>query len=953
MAEVTVSQLAEVVGAPVERLLRQMKEAGLSHSAAGQAVSDEDKQTLLTFLKRSHGESAEAPQQITLKRKTLSTLKTGSGAGKKTVNIEVRKKRTYVKRDPAEMAAEAAAEEALLRGDAPADEPKAAAEVVAEPVVAEAPAKVEPAEKPAEPVAVEAEKAPEPTPEPEAVKAEPVKAEPVKVEPPVAEEKPAPEPVVADEPVAEVAKPAPANKTDEYREVVENVLDVDPEVLRQRAILRRKAEEERVKERRAAVVAEKKRDEDERIARKKAAAAPSPASADKGAGPAPAAPDAKPSEDKPAPRHHRRAAAAPAAAGDDDRPRRKGGKSRGNKRDDFDGSFAGGGRRKKKTLKLPDDAQRHAFNAPTDKIVYAVNVGETTTAAELAQQMKVKAAEVIKEMIKMGLMVTINQPIDQDTAQLVVEEMGHTVKLVSEDAVEEALEETLGARGAGTMVARAPVVTVMGHVDHGKTSLLDYIRKAKVASGEAGGITQHIGAYHVETGHGMITFLDTPGHAAFTQMRARGAKSTDIVILVVAADDGVMPQTEEAITHARAAGVPLVVAVNKMDKEGADPERVKNELSQRNVISEEWGGDTQFVYVSAHSGEGIDKLLDAVLLQAELLELKAAPDLPAQGLVIESRLDKGRGAVASLLIQSGTLKQGDIVLAGQCSGRVRAMMDENGKPVKEAGPSIPVEILGLDGTPDAGDSFVVVENDKRAREVADFRQVREREQRIKRQQAAKLDRMFESMETAERRILNIVLKTDVRGSLEALQASLMDIGNEEVNVNIVSAGVGGITETDVNLALTSGAVMFGFNVRADSSARKLAENEGVDLRYYSVIYDVIDDVTAALTGMLSPEMREEIVGVAEVRDVFRSPKFGDIAGCMVIEGTVYRNKRIRVLRADVVIYEGELESLRRFKDDAAEVKNGTECGIGVKNYKDVRPGDKIEVYEVKEIARSL
>ncbi len=953
MAEVTVSQLAEVVGAPVERLLRQMKEAGLSHSAAGQAVSDEDKQTLLTFLKRSHGESAEAPQQITLKRKTLSTLKTGSGAGKKTVNIEVRKKRTYVKRDPAEMSAEAAAEEALLRGDAPADEPKAAAEVVAEPVVAEAPAKVEPAEKPAEPVAVEAEKAPEPTPEPEAVKAEPVKAEPVKVEPPVAEEKPAPEPVVADEPVAEVAKPAPANKTDEYREVVENVLDVDPEVLRQRAILRRKAEEERVKERRAAVVAEKKRDEDERIARKKAAAAPSPASADKGAGPAPAAPDAKPSEDKPAPRHHRRAAAAPAAAGDDDRPRRKGGKSRGNKRDDFDGSFAGGGRRKKKTLKLPDDAQRHAFNAPTDKIVYAVNVGETTTAAELAQQMKVKAAEVIKEMIKMGLMVTINQPIDQDTAQLVVEEMGHTVKLVSEDAVEEALEETLGARGAGTMVARAPVVTVMGHVDHGKTSLLDYIRKAKVASGEAGGITQHIGAYHVETGHGMITFLDTPGHAAFTQMRARGAKSTDIVILVVAADDGVMPQTEEAITHARAAGVPLVVAVNKMDKEGADPERVKNELSQRNVISEEWGGDTQFVYVSAHSGEGIDKLLDAVLLQAELLELKAAPDLPAQGLVIESRLDKGRGAVASLLIQSGTLKQGDIVLAGQCSGRVRAMMDENGKPVKEAGPSIPVEILGLDGTPDAGDSFVVVENDKRAREVADFRQVREREQRIKRQQAAKLDRMFESMETAERRILNIVLKTDVRGSLEALQASLMDIGNEEVNVNIVSAGVGGITETDVNLALTSGAVMFGFNVRADSSARKLAENEGVDLRYYSVIYDVIDDVTAALTGMLSPEMREEIVGVAEVRDVFRSPKFGDIAGCMVIEGTVYRNKRIRVLRADVVIYEGELESLRRFKDDAAEVKNGTECGIGVKNYKDVRPGDKIEVYEVKEIARSL
>jgi translation initiation factor IF-2 len=924
MAEVTVSQLAEVVGAPVERLLRQMKEAGLSHSAAGQAVSDEDKQTLLTFLKRSHGESAEAPQKITLKRKTLSTLKTGSGAGKKTVNIEVRKKRTYIKRDPAEMAADAAAQELA--------QPGTKDDVVD--AVAQVEAIVEAAPEPVVEVVIAEEKAPEA--EPEAA--------------PVVEEK-APEPVKQEPVVQAPAAPpvptaAPANKTDEYREVVEDVLDVDPEILRQRAIIRRKEEEKRVKERRAEVAADKKRDEE---LRKEKAKAPAQAAA----APAPAAKEAgSDTSEKPAPRHHRRAAA-PAAAADDDRPRRKGGKSRGNKRDDLDraGSFAG--RRKKKTLKLPDDAQRHAFQAPTDKIVYAVNIGETTTAAELAQQMKVKASEVVKEMIKMGMMVTINQPIDQETAQLVVEEMGHSTKLVSDDAVEEALEETLGARGEGTMIARAPVVTVMGHVDHGKTSLLDYIRKTKVASGEAGGITQHIGAYHVETGHGMITFLDTPGHAAFTQMRARGAKSTDIVILVVAADDGVMPQTEEAVAHAKAAGVPLVVAVNKMDKEGADPDRVRNELSAKDVISEEWGGDTQFVHVSAHTGEGIDKLLDAVLLQAELLELKAAADLPAHGLVIESRLDKGRGAVASLLIQSGTLRQGDIVLAGQCSGRVRAMLDENGKPVKEAGPSIPVEILGLDGTPEAGDSFVVVENDKRAREVADFRQVRDREQRIKRQQAAKLDRMFESMESAERRILNVVLKTDVRGSLEALQASLMDIGNDEVNVNIVSAGVGGITETDVNLALTSSAVMFGFNVRADSSARKLAESEGVDLRYYSVIYDVIDDVTAALTGMLSPEMREDIVGVAEVRDVFRSPKFGDIAGCMVIEGTVYRSKRIRVLRADVVIYEGELESLRRFKDDAAEVKNGMECGIGVKNYKDVRPGDKIEVYEVREIARSL
>ncbi len=923
MAEVTVSQLAEVVGAPVERLLRQMKEAGLSHSSADQNVSDEDKQTLLTFLKRSHGESTEGPRKITLKRKTISTLKTGSGAAKKTVNIEVRKKRTYVKRDPAEMAAEAEAEEAARAaieaeaaqsGEAVAETPEV--ESPAEPVV----------EVAAEPVAEAA--APE-----EVVAAEPEAAEPeveVVAEEPAAEPEPVVEPEVASEPT-----PAPAPIIqDEYVEEKpeeEDLRNVDPEILRQRAILRRKEEEQREKERRAAVLAEKKREEEERERKRKERVTV-------------VADDKKPS----GPRHLR---AAPAA--DADRSKGKKGKKGKGRRDEFDND-RGAGRRKKKTLKLPEDQQRHAFQAPTEKITYEVSIGETSTAGELAQQMKVKAAEVIKELMKMGMMVTINQPLDQETAQLVVEEMGHTFKVVSDDAVEEALEETLVAQtGEGTLKTRAPVVTVMGHVDHGKTSLLDYIRKAKVASGEAGGITQHIGAYHVETGHGMITFLDTPGHAAFTAMRARGAKSTDIVILVVAADDGVMPQTEEAIAHARAAEVPLVVAVNKMDKEGADPERVKNELSQKEVISEEWGGDTQFCYVSAHSGEGIDTLLDAVLLQAELLELKAAEDVPAQGMVIESRLDKGRGAVASVLVQQGMLKQGDIVLAGQCSGRVRAMLDENGKPVKEAGPSIPVEILGLDGTPEAGDGFVVVENDKRAREVADFRQVREREQRIKRQQAAKLDRMFESMEAGDRKTLNVVIKADVRGSLEAIQASLLDLGNDEVKVNIVTGGVGGITESDVNLAVTSESVMFGFNVRADGSARKLAESEGVDLRYYSVIYDLIDDVKSALSGMLSPEMREEIVGIAEVRDVFRSPKFGDIAGCMVVEGTVYRSKPIRVLRDDVVIYEGELESLRRFKDDANEVKNGMECGIGVKNYKDVRPGDKIEVFEVKEIARTL
>jgi translation initiation factor IF-2 len=941
MAEVTVSQLAEVVGAPVERLLRQMKEAGLSHSSAEQPVSDEDKQTLLAFLKRSHGESTDAPRKITLKRKTISTLKTGSGAGKKTVNIEVRKKRTYVKRDPAELAAEAAAAEEAAQQELEADQVDdaavAAVESPAPEVVAAEEAAPEPVQE--EVAAVDEEPAPEETPVPEVEAAEEVVEEAVAE---VEQETPAEEvaEVVAEtakeeEPAAEEVAPAPVV------EQREDPLDIDPEVLRQRAILRRKEEEEKEKERRAALLAEKKREEEERAAKQKKAReeAKSTSSAGK--------------DDGKGPRHMR---AAPSSDNDSDRTSRRRGKGKGRRddfeRDDFDGNGAGG-RRRKKTLKLPEDAQRHGFQTPTEKIVYEVAIQETTTVSELAAQMKIKAAEVIKELFKMGMMVTINQPLDQETAQLVVEELGHKVKLVSETAVEEALEETLVSHGEGTLEPRAPVVTVMGHVDHGKTSLLDYIRSSRVASGEAGGITQHIGAYHVETGHGMITFLDTPGHAAFTAMRARGAKSTDIVILVVAADDGVMPQTEEAIAHARAAEVPLVVAINKMDKEGADPDRVKNELSAKDVISEEWGGDTQFVPVSAHTGQGIDELLDAVLLQAELLELKAAADIPAQGLVIESRLDKGRGAVASVLVQSGTLRQGDIVLAGQCYGRVRAMQDENGQPIKEAGPSIPVEILGLDGTPDAGDNFVVVENDKRAREVADFRQVREREQRIKRQHAAKLDRMFESMEAGDRKILNVVVKADVRGSLEAIQASLLDIGNEEVNVNIVTGGVGGITESDVNLAMTAGAVMFGFNVRADASARKLAETEGVDLRYYSVIYDLIDDVKQALSGMLSPEMREEIVGIAEVRDVFRSPKFGDIAGCMVTEGTVYRNKPIRVLRDDVVIYEGELESLRRFKDDANEVKNGLECGIGVKNYKDVRPGDLIEVYDVKEIARSL
>ena len=593
----------------------------------------------------------------------------------------------------------------------------------------------------------------------------------------------------------------------------------------------------------------------------------------------------------------------------------------------------------------------HAFEVPTEKVVYEVNLPESITVADLAQRMKVKAAEVIKVMFNMGAMVTINQVIDQDTATIVVEEMGHTVKLVMDDAIETEVVESINYEG--NEITRAPVVTVMGHVDHGKTSLLDSIRSTKVASGESGGITQHIGAYHVKTDKGMVTFLDTPGHAAFTAMRARGAKATDIVILVVAADDGVMPQTEEAVQHAKAAGVPLIVAINKMDKEGADPDRVKTELSSREVVPEDWGGETQFIPVSAKTGEGIEALLDAVLLEAEVLELTAVPEAPAKGVVVEARLDKGRGSVATILIQNGTLKKGDIVLAGQQFGRVRAMLDENGKPITIAGPSIPVEILGLGGTPDSGEDFAVVADEKKAREVALFRQGKYRDVKLARQQASKLDAMFENMGKNQASVLNVVLKTDVRGSLEALTSSLMDIGTEEVKVQVVSSGVGGIAESDVNLAVASNAVIFGFNVRADTPAKALIEKEGIDLRYYSVIYDIINDVKAALSGMLAPELREYIVGIAEVREVFRSPKLGQIAGCMVTEGTVHRSKPIRVLRDNVVIYQGELESLRRHKDAVTDVRNGIECGIGVKSYNDVRVGDQIEVFDTVEIERSL
>ncbi len=835
MTQVTVKELAKVVDTPVERLLQQMREAGLPHTSADQAVTDGEKQVLLAHLKGSHGERLEEPRKITLQRKTTTTLRV---AGSKTISVEVRKKKTYVKRSPAEIEAERQRE---LEEQRAAEE---AARLKAE----------EEARRRAEEEAKRQE---------ESLAAIAKTAEPVPSAPAVAQE----------------AAPAPASVATE-----------------------RKKEEPRRPD--------KARDDDDRRDRKNAQHRPS----------------IKEKERAPAPR------VAPRSTEDEsDGYGRRGGR--------------GGSRSKLKKR------NQHGFQNPTGPIVREVSIGETITVAELAQQMAVKGAEVVKFMFKMGTPVTINQVLDRDTAQLVAEELGHKVKLVNENALEDQLAESL--KYEGEAIHRAPVVTVMGHVDHGKTSLLDYIRRAKVAAGEAGGITQHIGAYHVETDRGMVTFLDTPGHAAFTAMRARGAKATDIVILVVAADDGVMPQTEEAIQHARAAGVPIVVAINKIDKQGADLDRIKNDLAARDVIPEEWGGTTQFVPVSAKMGTGIDELLEAVLLQAEVLELTAMPSAPGRGVVVESRLDKGRGPVATVLVQDGTLRQGDMVLVGVNYGRVRAMLDENGKPVKEAGPSIPVEILGLDGTPDAGDELSVVADEKKAREVALFRQGKFREVKLARAQAGKLENIFESMGQDEKKTLNIVLKSDVRGSLEALQGSLSGLGNDEVQVRVVGGGVGGITESDANLALASNAVLFGFNVRADAGARKIVEQEGLDMRYYNVIYDIIEDVKKALTGMLGSDVRENILGVAEVRDVFRSPKFGAIAGCMVIEGIVHRNRPIRVLREDVVIFEGELESLRRFKDDMSEVRAGMECGIGVKSYNDVKVGDKIEVYEKVQVARSL
>ena len=898
MAEVTVSELAKTVGAPVERLLTQMKEAGLSHTSEGASVSDDEKQTLLAYLKGLHGDSAREPKKIVLQRKTLSTLKSGN---RKTVNIEVRKKRTYIKRSDEEIQAQV---------DAEAQEQVLVEEVAAvaapEPVVVPEPEVV---------VEVAPEPIPEPTPEP------------------------IPEPTP--EPVADAPK-----------------VYADPELQRLAAIgARRKA----AAEAKAKVEAEAlfKVEEAARLAAEAAAAAKS-AEAKKVGKPVPVAKPAvagEPVHDK----TRRFGKAAPSTDEDDKvgkkakKPIGKGGKKKGRlAMNDMDDS-----RRKSPRLRSGMPAalkidNKHTFQKPTGKKVLEVPIPDEISVGELAQRMLSKTGPVVRQLMKMGVMASINEMIDQETAFLVVEELGHQPVVEQIETVEDELAKQFAEiKSESTEESRAPIVTVMGHVDHGKTSLLDQIRKSRVASGEAGGITQHIGAYHVDTPKGMVTFLNTPGHAAFTAMRARGAQATDVVILVVAADDGVMPQTEEAIQHAKAAGVPIVIAINKMDKDGADPERVTNELAAKDVIPEEWGGDTQFIKVSAHTGDGIDELLEAVLLQAELLELTAPIDVPARGVIVEARIDKGRGVIATALVQQGTLRKGDFMLAGESVGKIRAMTNEAKKPTLEAGPSIPVEILGLDEAPKAGDEFFVVADERKAKEIAETRQTKARQERMSRQQAAKLENMFTDMGADQVNKLNLIVKTDVRGSLEAINSALHEFATSEVAVDIVASGVGGITESDMNLALTTGAIILGFNVRAGGAARALGEKENIEVRYYSVIYNLLDEVKSALSGMLAPETREDIVGIAEVRDVFRSPKFGAIAGCMVIEGTVFRSKPIRVLRDNIVIYEGELESLRRFKDDAQDVRNGMECGIGVKNYNDVKPGDLIEVFDVTQVQRSL
>ncbi|MFW0699358.1 translation initiation factor IF-2 [Pantoea sp. R13S299] len=896
MTDVTVKSLAAEIQTPVDRLVQQFADAGIPKSE-NDAVTQQEKETLLSHLNREHGQVGSA--KLTLQRKTRSTLNIpGTGGKSKSVQIEVRKKRTYVK------------------GDAESEQAQAEAEAQAQ-REAEEQAQREAEEKARREAEQKAQREAEDKARREAAdKAKRAAAENDKV---------------TNQPTDEVTRAAQSDKARREAEAAE---------------LKRKAEEEarRKLEEAARLVAEEAR----RLAEEKSAEWEKPEEEDKGDYHVTTSTHARQAEDE----NDRQVEAGRARArttAKAARPAKKGNKHSEAKtdREEARAQVRGGkgGKHRKPS------ALQQGFNKPAQAVNRDVVIGETITVAELANKMAVKGSLVIKAMMKMGAMATINQVIDQETAQLVAEEMGHKVTLRRENELEEAVMDDRDTDAA--QESRAPVVTIMGHVDHGKTSLLDYIRSTKIASGEAGGITQHIGAYHVETDTGMVTFLDTPGHAAFTAMRARGAQATDIVILVVAADDGVMPQTVEAIQHAKAAKVPVVVAVNKCDKPEADPDRVKNELTQYGIIPEEWGGENMFVNVSAKAGTGIDDLLNAILLQAEVLELTAIREGMASGVVIESFLDKGRGPVATVLVREGTLNKGDIVLCGFEYGRVRAMRDELGREVMEAGPSIPVEILGLSGVPAAGDEATVVRDEKKAREVALYRQGKFREVKLARQQKSKLENMFANMTEGEVSELNIVMKADVQGSVEAIADSLLKLSTDEVKVKIVGSGVGGITETDATLAAASNAILIGFNVRADASARRVIDSESLDLRYYSVIYNLIDEVKAAMSGMLAPEYKQQIIGLAAVRDVFKSPKFGAIAGCMVTEGNIKRHNPIRVLRDNVVIYEGELESLRRFKDDVNEVRNGMECGIGVKNYNDVRVGDMIEVFEIIEIKRTI
>src|SRR5580700_511021 len=856
MAEVTVSQFAEVLKVPVDRLLVQLDQAGIKVTGPDARISDDAKLELLTHLRRAHGSEDAggdgAPRKITLKRKTQSELKLASNQGRaRTVNVEVRRTRNYVKRDVLESQARAQQDEIDSR-----------------------------------------------------------KRE-------------------AEEAARAVTERAEAERREHERLEAENRRRVEEEETRRRAQEdARRATEQRARDEEAR--RSRERDEPERHGGERERAAPAAAAA------APA----------PAPARER-APVAPAPAADDKHTRY--GRQELHVTTDVSSRY----KKKRRTKSRPLAASaegRHGFEMPTAPVVREVGIGETITVAELAQKMAVKANEVIKSLMNMGVMATINQPIDQDTAVLVVEEMGHTPKLLKENQIEDDLQGV--AQADSDSEPRPPVVTVMGHVDHGKTSLLDYIRRTKVAAGEAGGITQHIGAYHVETSKGVITFLDTPGHAAFTAMRARGARATDVVVLVVAADDGVMPQTIEAIQHARAASVPIVVAVNKIDKGDADPERVRTELAKHEVIAEEWGGQNIFVPVSARTGQGIDQLLDAILLQAEVLELRAPRSGLAAGIVIESSIEKGRGAVATVLVKRGTLHMGDPIIAGSEFGRVRAMFDENGKLVQEAPPSMPVVVLGLSAAPNAGDEILVVESERKAREVALYRQGKFRDVKLARS-STRAEDVFSQMGEAKAGVVSVLIKADVQGSAEALREALGKLSTEEVQVKVIASGLGGITESDVQLAAASRALIIGFNVRADAGAREAVKETGVEVRYYSILYEAFDDVKQMMSGMLQPEIKETILGVAQVREVFRSSKFGVVAGCLVTEGVVKRNNPIRVLRDNVVIFEGALESLRRFKDDAGEVRAGTECGIGVKNYQDVRVGDQIECYSRVEVARTL